>query len=876
MKTIYNNMDIKGMCRTWMLCLFGMLAAFTLGSCSDDDEQDGTQNSYGYIQLKLYKMGVRDLLEGNELNRLKDAKKIEVSLLYNQKSIKQTLNLYSTGENGGEFMLTSENLKLTAGNYSIVGYVIYGDYKEGTMADILQVGTPNGISTFEIKPGQITTYDLPIAAVKYGTFSATMEKLLPEINMKKGSEPTYSNLFNYDDTDSIEFVFARNVDDINYREEHKVKAWRKSDERYFHTDTLNLQAGDYTLVHYELFNKKKQFMYAEDTDINFSIEHFELTQQNVEVKIPESEALHDYIALKQIWDAMDGKNWSFTGDAEAAGANWLFEFADGTARPIDAWGNQPGVGLDNQGRVVSLNIGGFNPRGVVPAAIGQLTALQTLYLGTHEEEFEGDVNDGMGSLRYSPYALAKKGIDIRQNRMEIAKERTALRRKGNSKGLYRSRLNFGNPSNTATYKFVLPYSQATGEPANRITGIDEAIGNLTNLEILYIANTQMTKLPANIAKLTNLTDIELYNLPITELDGNIFANMKELVSVNISGMYKVAPDKILAALEELCKNCTKVQLLYINDNKLTALPKNLYRMSDLRLLDAAFNKITEVQSIRPIVPIQLILDFNKISEFPADFCGVADMELFSAVANNLQQFPAFISNKDGDYTIEEIDLTTNKMHGFQTGFSGIKVEKLSMAMNEMGRREGDTKKGEFPREFADTKSEINYLVLANNNIDTIRNAALKNMYSLQALDCAGNYLKSLPSGFNAENLPYLSGVEFSYNQFHEFPDNVLNVTRMSQLLMSSQGYFRDEAQTKWVRTMTIWPSYLHEHAGLVIVDFSGNDFRTVTNFPSNLNSLDVSNNPNLQMTVPASVVYLMSNGQFGLTYDEDQDITFEN
>ena len=99
---------------------------------------------------------------------------------------------------------------------------------------------------------------------------------------------------------------------------------------------------------------------------------------------------------------------------------------------------------------------------------------------------------------------------------------------------------------------------------------------------------------------------------------------------------------------------------------------------------------------------------------------------------------------------------------------------------------------------------------------------------------------------------------------------------MSQLLLRSQGYYRDEAETKWVRSMTQWPAYLHEHPGLIIVDFSGNDFRSVTTFPSNLNSLDVSNNPNIKMTVPQSVVYLIQNGLFSFTYDEDQDIQVAN
>ena len=865
---------------TFMKCLMWMILAsislFTMNSCSDEDEGNPAENPYGYIQLKLYKQASRALMEGDALNRLDEARKIELSLIHKGKSIKQSLNLYSTGGvEGSEFMLTSENLKLATGEYQIVGYVIYGAYKEGTMAEILQVGSPDENRSFSITSNHITVHPLPIECVAYGSFSAVMEKVLPEIEMTRADGYTFTDLFNYESIDSIRFVFSRNVDGINYREEHKVKARRKKNERYFHTDTLTLQAGDYTLLRYELIDKRRKFMYAADTELAFTIRHFEFNSQVVPVEIPESEAMHDYIALRQIWESMDGKNWSFNGDSEEPGANWLFEFEDGTPRPIDAWGNQPGVELNSKGRVISLNLGAFNPLGVVPSAIGQLTELQILYLGTHDEEFVGDVNDGTGKFRYSPYALMKNGIDIREHRLDIARERTSMRRKTESSASYRSPLKFDKQVEK-DYKYLSTYAQLAGEPANRITGIDEAIGKLENLEMLFIANAQIEKLPKSIGQLSKLSDLELFNLPLTELDASIFEGLTELVSVNVSGLYNMSPDKILNVLEHMCLNCPNVQLLYINENKLTSLPENLYRMSDLRLLDAAFNKITHVPSIQPIAPVQLILDFNKISEFPADFCGVDDMELFTCVANNLQQFPAFLSNMEGGYAIQEIDLTTNKMHGFQEGFNGIRVEKLTLAMNEMGKREGDKGVGEFPREFADTKSEINYLVLANNHIDTIRNAALKDFHSLQALDCAGNNLKDIPNGFNTANLPNLSGVEFSYNEFREFPENVLNVARMSQLLMASQGYYRDEAETKWVRSMTQWPAYLHEHPGLIIVDFSGNDFRAVTNFPSNLNSLDVSNNPNIKMTVPAIVTYLIQNGLFGFTYDEEQDITFAN
>lgn len=861
--------------KTWIFCLVSVLLP-GLAGCSDDDAVQ-EQNGYGFIKLQLYKQGSRALQEGNELNKLGDAKKIELSLNYNQKNIKQTLNLYAVDETAAEFGLTTDNLKLIAGEYTITGYVIYGDYEDGDMAEILQVATPDEEQKFTILPDQLTTHSLYLHAVQYGTFSAMLEKALPDMEeiMKKSSAPSYTELFDYEAIDSVQLVFERDVDGTSYREERKIKAGKKRNERFFRTDTINMQSGDYKLTHYELYNKNKQFMYAEDTDIPFTVGHFQLTEQNVDVKIPESDALRDYIVLRQIWDKMDGEHWSWNGEGETAGSNWLFEFADGSPRPIDAWGKQPGVVLDSKGRVVSLNLGAFNAMGVVPDEIGQLQALETLYLGTHSEEFYGSTDEGMEGqgFIYDPYLLEKKGINIKEHRMEIAKERTAMRRRTDGR-LFHSRLPF-NQGNT-TFAYLHTYSQSIGDAGNRITGISEKIGELTNLSALFIANAKITELPRSISKLTNLTDLELFNLPLKKLDGEMFANMKQLISVNISGIYGTTPDELLKGLEKMCEYCTKIQLLYLNDNKLSRLPSNLKRVTDLRMLDIAFNKIERLESILPIAPVQLLMDYNHLTEIPADFCKTEDMELCTITGNRLKQFPAFLSNIDSDYTIEEIDLGMNQMNGFQEGFKGIKAEQLKLSWNKMGRLDDETKKGEFPREFSDTKSQINYLVISANNIDTIKNSALKNMFYLQALDCSGNNLTGIPSGFNSENLPYLTGVELSYNRFKDFPDNVLNVSSITQLLMAGQGYFKDpETEKKWVRSMTSWPTNLHRHPSLKSVDFSGNDFRAVTNFPTNLNSLNIQDNPNIQITIPSLIVYRINAGYFLLYYDEDQNITIE-
>ena len=75
---------------------------------------------------------------------------------------------------------------------------------------------------------------------------------------------------------------------------------------------------------------------------------------------PTAAYIKDYIALKAIWEALDGKNWSHNGETNPAGTTWNFN------KEIDMWGNQPGVSLDNKGRVISLSLEGFGAKGRVP------------------------------------------------------------------------------------------------------------------------------------------------------------------------------------------------------------------------------------------------------------------------------------------------------------------------------------------------------------------------------------------------------------------------------------------------------------------------------------------------------------------------------
>lgn len=856
------------------LSVIFLLSGLFLAACSGDDDSAGG-SQYGYLQFSVCKELTKGVTEGNVLEYLSDARKIRVSMLYNGAVIEQTIGIETAPGPSAEYGIITGQVRLLSGTYRLLSYAIYGDYKGGDMAPVLQVVQIDGGQELIIRKDELTIHPLTVKAKSYGSFSADLVRLEP---VTKASGITYSDYFSFSDIDSVRMVLGRKAGSVSYSQSIRLKASpADSGLPVFHTDTVSLQAGDYIISHFELFNRRRQFMYAQDVNIEFSVGHFEHSQAQVGVQMPETEGVLDGIALRQIWEAMDGQSWSFH-DQEAYGSNWVFTLSDGSPRPVSAWVRQPGVVVNPEGRVISLNLGAFNPKGMVPDAIGQLTALERLYLGEHTDEVYYTLQ-GVGDVTYSlsPYQLSKR-LDVRLHRMDIARERTRMRHLAELSSR-ESALAFNGKTMTDMGIGSLKYAQKvqTGsyDPANRITGISEEIGKLKNVTELYIANTLITKLPDNLAGMTSVTDLELYNNPFTELDGKLFRNMSNLTSVNIDRLFNLSETQLLDALDEMCENCQKIQLLYICNLKLSKLPSKLNHLVDLRLLDASFNRIDTIGSLLPIAPVQVMLSHNLLQTLPEDLFAIDDIEMFLCTDNRLKEFPALLGNLQGQYSFETVDLTGNRMHGFQPGFKGIRTEKLLMASNYMGHLPGSDEKGPFPTEFASTGSVINYLDVSYNNIDTIYNEAFKGITGLQALDMSKNELRSVPRTFSRENLPWLTGLDVSHNRFDGFPSNVLNVTSLQQLLIADQGYFSDAAQTRWVRSMTDWPEYLHQHPALMNVDMKGNDFRTVTNFPDNLITLNVKNNPHIRMVVPSSVMYRILHGLFVLYCDEDQDITSE-
>ena len=72
----------------------------------------------------------------------------------------------------------------------------------------------------------------------------------------------------------------------------------------------------------------------------------------------------------------------------------------------------------------SLDLGSFNAKGDIPEALGKLTELESLWLGKHDDDL---YETESVSYKLSKYSLYHKGVDLRKNRLSIAREELALR-----------------------------------------------------------------------------------------------------------------------------------------------------------------------------------------------------------------------------------------------------------------------------------------------------------------------------------------------------------------------------------------------------------------------------------------------------------------
>lgn len=847
-----------------------------LGGCSKVEEPDNRDMAYGHVQFKLYKEASYPGTKADQLEYLGDVAKIKVTLRYGENLISQTMVASAANDEAAEFGLRSDKLKLLAGDYRVLTFVLYDK-----LDNVVYEGVPStSHESFTVVAGGLVQHDLLASTVERGKVKFSLVKDLSDFTDTPDTKAAVRS-YTFDEISfvtisvrtgntSTEFEmlptdFAIHFDETDDQED----GYRTSS---FVCDTLlSLRAGNYAIQSYSLFDESRKLLETnDDLDASFVVEDNKVTEAAVPVKLHEAdEYIKDYYALYEIWKSLHGPEWRYVGEDYPAGCNWDFN------KDPDLWGDQPGVSLHSNGRVALVNISGFGFYGDMSPALGQLTELVELYLGTHNDSnllhYDPTIAPGQGTARrmerHKEYlaamhpatqmaepiarALAENGIVIPETAMYATMQEADI------------------IDGVTGRMRIQPMDLNHGKLCNGLTSLPAEIGKLTKLEQLFIANGALTELPAEMANLVSCTDLELYNCPLMKKFPMVLAKMPELVTLQVANNRQWEADDLLEGLKALATgpSAEKLQLLYFNQNSLEVIPKEIRNMKKLGLLDFASNKIHTIEEAwgTDIKPVQLYLDNNQLTSFPVDengvFCFMDDAETFSVRNNKFTEFPDIFDAKSM-YTINSIDFSYNEISGFQNGenFKGLKVNTLTLANNAPMTR--------YPIEIAKSNSTVAYVNVRGCNISEIPDGSFEyeNSIYLTSLDLSYNDLDDLPWDLHAGNLPYLYGVELSYNKFKEFPWEPLDSQYLTVFAIRGQ---RDD---DGARCLADWPEGIYQHRGLRGFYIGSNNLGKIEDTISTIcYYLDISDNPEIIFDA-SDVCYAIQAGAYILIYDQTQDI----
>ncbi len=474
--------------------------------------------------------------------------------------------------------------------------------------------------------------------------------------------------------------------------------------------------------------------------------------------------LTDSLALVDLYNATDGANWTNN-------TGWLTD-------PILS--NWYGVGINGDGRVVSINLTNNNLIGIIPASIGNISNLMELWL--NENQLTGSIPSSIGNLTHL-ITLWLNENQLTASFPSFLQNLTALQNLGLAYNqitgpipafigslIHLQYLDFfGLPlgGNIPTELGNLTELVSLGLSACQLTGsIPTSLGNLVSLQTLILQGNNLTGcFPSSLHSLCN--HLTYYNLSgnISLPGGGDFSSFCADSTGKCTPCDNSHPD--YAALVDLynstngntwanntgwlvnCNVCTwngvhcdennRVYYLYLPNNNLSGtLPSSIGNFSSLKYLYLGGVSSTQ----------------NHISGIiPASIGNLSNLEVLELGGNQFSgSIPSSISNLSN---LTELGLNINQLTGnIPSGIGNLlNLENLSFSENQLS--------GTIPTSLFNL-SHLTWLALNNNQLIGSIPSGIGNLSNLQYLALSDNQLSgSIPSSIG--NLSNLFQLEFQNN-----------------------------------------------------------------------------------------------------------------
>lgn len=846
--------------RNLTLLILALLSSVLLFTGCTEEAEPVSEPGYGYVQFHLFKKGSYTKA-GDKLEYLRDAAKIRVTLRSQDNDIITPVAVVeAVDKNLSEWGLQTAKIRLIAGKYTMTAYEIY----DGLDNSVL-VGAPSETVVLDVKANGIVSEDIVLNVVDRGWAKFRLVKDLSEIvGTKAGKDGADEHPFY--GIQSVDLtVKNKNTGEIteitNIEVTHKfVDGEKAADPDYVSgicvSDTLvALKGGTYTVTKFRTYFDYFRKVYETSTNVaenEFVVKDNQKTDADVPVTLHTTSGhVQDALALREIWEALDGPNWRI---------KWEFNC------DVDAWTANTGVQILGNGRVASLDLTGTGAKGAMPAAIAKLTELRKLTLGTigYNAAAGGTtVTTGRKLTYFTPEdheADRRLTIGTRDPRSRFSKE------------LQQSFEIAGDPVKPGVKSLSerMPVMYKPEVNATDIVSLPDEINQLKNLEHITIAFSPIKTFPADMSGLTALTDVEIFACTeLTEFPKGL-ATCPKLTSLTYSFNVNTAISSMEEGISAINNGPASktIQLLYFPNQRIDNMPdlSNIPRLSVLVIQGCGLKSFTAPFSKDQFF-VQFMASDNELTSLPRDEKGNflaynAETEEVNFSGNKFTELPDIFDAKSA-YQVGTVDFSKNQIASVEHGdaYRGIKAATFDISYNKLK---------ELPVQlFGTSSSSISYLKIDGNGMEKISKEAIEGKYTYRTttISMAYNKLKSLPDEFDSLTFPYLSGIDMSYNRFDYFPYTAVNNQYLSVFI------FRHQRDADGDRCMRTWPAGIGQAlAGLRALYLGSNDIRVVTDQLSYMiYNLDIQDNPNISIDVSAVCSYIKS-GWFNLMYSPGQDI----
>ncbi len=175
---------------------------------------------------------------------------------------------------------------------------------------------------------------------------------------------------------------------------------------------------------------------------------------------------------------------------------------------------------------------------------------------------------------------------------------------------------------------------------NQLSSLPGEIGQLTNLQKLYLRSNQLSSLPGEIGQLTNLQKLYLSENQLSSLPGEI-GQLTNLQSLDLSWNQ-------LSSLPGEIVQLTNLQSLHLSFNQLSSLPGEIGQLTNLQSLHLRENQLSSLPGeIGQLTNLQsLDLSWNQLSSLPGEIVQLTNLQKLDLRGNPVPIPPEILGPKE--------------------------------------------------------------------------------------------------------------------------------------------------------------------------------------------------------------------------------------